>query len=102
MRIPFAVLCGIAFVLLAFQPAPARMTVADCLLRSGYSRDVPDTPITSLAGVEAWGGRQRGTGAEGRGAGGQRVALRYRRGTPPRVVLRLRRFGICFRVQSTG
>jgi len=56
MRIPFAVLCGIAFVLLAFQPAPARMTVADCLLQSGYSRGVPDTPITSLAGVEAWGG----------------------------------------------
>ena len=56
MRIPFAVLCGVAFVLLAFQPAPARMTVADCLLRSGYSRDVPDTPITALEGVEAWGG----------------------------------------------
>lgn len=45
-----------AFALLAFQPAPARMTVADCLLRSGYSLGVPDTPITSLAGVEAWGG----------------------------------------------
>lgn len=56
MRIPFAVLCGVAFVLLAFQPAPARMTVADCLLRSGYSRGVPDTPITALEGVEAWGG----------------------------------------------
>lgn len=45
-----------AFALLAFQPAPARMTVADCLLRSGYSRAVPDTPITALEGVEAWGG----------------------------------------------
>jgi hypothetical protein len=56
MRIPFAVLCGVAFALLAFQPAPARMTVADCLLRSGYSRGVPDTPITALEGVEAWGG----------------------------------------------
>ena len=56
MRIPFAVLSGVAFVLLAFQPAPARTTVADCLLRSGYSRGVPDTPITALEGVEAWGG----------------------------------------------
>ena len=56
MRIPFAVLIGVAFALLAFQPAPARMTVADCLLRSGYSRGVPDTPITALEGVEAWGG----------------------------------------------
>ena len=45
-----------AFALLAFQPAPARMTVADCLLASGYSRAVPDTPITALEGVEAWGG----------------------------------------------
>lgn len=44
------------FVLLAFQPAPARMTVADCLLQSGYSRDVPDTPVTTLAGVPAWAG----------------------------------------------
>ena len=56
MRIPFAILLGVAFVLLAFQPAPAPMTIADCLLQSGYSRGVPDTPVTTLAGVPAWGG----------------------------------------------
>jgi hypothetical protein len=42
----------LAFVLLAFQPAP--ITVADCLLQSGYSRAVPQTPITTLAGVDGW------------------------------------------------
>jgi hypothetical protein len=42
----------LAFVLLAFQPAP--ITVADCLLQSGYSRAVPDTPITTLQGVDGW------------------------------------------------
>ena len=45
-----------ALVLLAFQPAPEPVTVADCLLRSGYSRAVPDTPVTALTGVDAWGG----------------------------------------------
>ena len=42
-----------AFVLLAVQPAPVPGTVADCLFASGYSRAVPDTPITTLAGVPA-------------------------------------------------
>jgi len=45
-------LTGVAFALLAFQPASG--TVADCLLQSGYSRAVPDTPVTALAGVPAW------------------------------------------------
>ena len=44
----------VTFVLLAFQPVP--ITVRDCLLRSGYSSGVPETPITSLAGVDAWAG----------------------------------------------
>ena len=48
------VLIGIALALSAFQPAPVTVTVADCLLRSGYSRAVPETPVTTLAGVEAW------------------------------------------------
>lgn len=47
---------AVAFVLLAFQPAPAPITVADCLLQSGYSRAVPATPVTELAGVNAWVG----------------------------------------------
>ena len=54
-RGPGAVAARLAFLalwLLAFQPAT--VTVADCLLRSGYSRAVPDTPITTLAGVDAW------------------------------------------------
>jgi hypothetical protein len=49
---PFAAL--LAFVLLAFQPAS--ITVADCLLQSGYSRAVPQTPITTLQGMDAWAG----------------------------------------------
>lgn len=56
MRIPFAILLGVAFVMLAFQPAPAPMTVADCLLASEFSRGVPDTPVTTLVGVPAWAG----------------------------------------------
>ena len=42
----------IAFVLLAFQPAP--VTIADCLTRTGYSSGVPVTPVTTLAGTDAW------------------------------------------------
>jgi hypothetical protein len=41
-----------ALFLLAFQPMP--VSVRDCLLQSGYSRAVPDTPVTTLAGVDAW------------------------------------------------
>ena len=37
-----------ALLLLTFQPAP--VSVRDCLLASGYSRAVPDTPVTALAG----------------------------------------------------
>lgn len=44
----------LSLALLVFQPAP--VTIAECLLADGYSRGVPDTPITTLAGVEAWGG----------------------------------------------
>lgn len=40
---------------LLLQPAPP-VTVADCLLRSGYSVSVPETPVTTLAGVDAWAG----------------------------------------------
>lgn len=43
-------------LLLAFQLAPVPITVESCLLRDGYSRAVPDTPITALEGVEAWAG----------------------------------------------
>ena len=46
----FAVL--FAFVLLTFQPA--QTTVRDCLLQSGYSLSVPETPVTTLTGVDAW------------------------------------------------
>jgi hypothetical protein len=42
----------IALFTLAFQPA--QITIADCLLQSGYSRAVPQTPITTLAGVDGW------------------------------------------------
>jgi hypothetical protein len=42
----------LALVLLAFQPAP--ITISDCLLQGGYSRAVPQTPITTLAGVDGW------------------------------------------------
>jgi hypothetical protein len=41
-----------ALALLTFQPAT--VSVRDCLLSSGYSRAVPETPITTLAGVDAW------------------------------------------------
>jgi hypothetical protein len=41
-----------AFFALAFQPVP--ITITDCLLQSGYSRAVPQTPITTLAGVDGW------------------------------------------------
>lgn len=50
-----ALVTAAAFVLLAVQTAPV-VTVRDCLLRSGYSRSIPATPVTLLAGVEAWGG----------------------------------------------
>jgi hypothetical protein len=42
----------LALFLLSFQPAP--ITITDCLLQSGYSRAVPQTPITTLAGVDGW------------------------------------------------
>lgn len=45
----FAVI--VAFLLLAFQPAPA--TVADCLLRSGYSVTVTPSEVTALYGAPA-------------------------------------------------
>lgn len=54
---------ALAWAVLAFQPAPPLVTVADCLLRSGYSRGVPATPVTALAGVDAWA------------AGGERVLI---------------------------
>lgn len=47
-----AAFLALALSLLAFQPAS--FTIADCLLASGYSRAVPNTPITQLAGVDAW------------------------------------------------
>lgn len=47
---------ALAFALLAFQPAPEPVTVTDCLLRSGYSRAVPQTQVTTLAGTDAWAG----------------------------------------------
>lgn len=47
---------ALAFALLAFQSPPAPVTVESCLLRSGYSRAVPVTALTQLAGVEAWAG----------------------------------------------
>jgi hypothetical protein len=50
MYIPVTVL--IAFFVLAFQPAQTSIT--DCLLQGGYSRAVPQTPITTLAGVDGW------------------------------------------------
>ena len=34
-RLPLLLLIAFAVVLLAFQPAPAPVTVADCLLRVG-------------------------------------------------------------------
>ncbi len=43
----------IALITLLAQPAPPT-TVAACLLVSGYSAGVPATPITELAGVNAW------------------------------------------------
>jgi hypothetical protein len=46
----FAVI--VALLLLALQPA--QTTVADCLTRSGYSASVPVTPVTTLAGTDAW------------------------------------------------
>lgn len=42
----------IAFLLLAVQPA--QTTIGACMLIGGYSRAVPDTPITTLAGTDAW------------------------------------------------
>jgi hypothetical protein len=42
----------LAFFALTFQPAS--ITVADCLLQGGYSRAVPETPITTLQGVDGW------------------------------------------------
>jgi hypothetical protein len=42
----------IAFFALVFQPAT--ITITDCLLQGGYSRAVPQTPITTLAGVDGW------------------------------------------------
>lgn len=43
-----------ALVLLVSQPVPALITVTDCLLQSGYSHAVPETPVTTLAGLNAW------------------------------------------------
>jgi len=35
---------------------PAQMSVRDCLLQTGYSSGVPDTPVTTLVGADACGG----------------------------------------------
>lgn len=37
-----------------FQSAPELTTVTECLLVSGFSTGVAQTPVTTLAGVDAW------------------------------------------------